>query len=173
MGYHVKALVLSSAVKAILEKLSQSRKVEKRISTRSEILLLRHQGMGSRRTSQKLSLARDTVILWDGKWRLQREALQILESKVNSGEEKHSSLVRAVVAALSDERRPGTPRKFDDSVRANIIALACEKPEDLGLPITHWTNGELAREAIKRGFVDSISPHCVGVFLKSGRFASS
>jgi len=51
---------------------------------------------------------------------------------------------------------------------AQIISLACEKPEDSGLPVSHWTPPELAREAAKRGIVESISPRQVDRFLKGG-----
>jgi putative transposase len=53
-----------------------------------------------------------------------------------------------------------------------IMALACQKPEDLDLPFTTWTPSELARTAVKQGIVASISPASVGRFLKSGGLAA-
>jgi hypothetical protein len=49
------------------------------------------------------------------------------------------------------------------------MAIACEPPESSGRPISHWTPGEIAAEAIKRGIVETISERHVGRFLKSGR----
>jgi hypothetical protein len=49
-----------------------------------------------------------------------------------------------------------------------IIAIACEKPEDAGRPISHWTARELADEALKRRIVGRISRRSGGRFLKSG-----
>jgi hypothetical protein len=49
------------------------------------------------------------------------------------------------------------------------MALACEDPKASSLPISHWTPTELAKEAIRRGIVESISPRSVGRFLKGGR----
>ena len=49
------------------------------------------------------------------------------------------------------------------------MALACEKPEDSDLPLSHWSQSELAREAVRRGIVDSISHGSVGRFLKRSR----
>lgn len=43
-----------------------------------------------------------------------------------------------------------------------LFAIACEKPETYGRPISHWTARELADEAIKQGVVESISPRHVG-----------
>jgi hypothetical protein len=50
--------------------------------------------------------------------------------------------------------------------RRRIMALACEVPEDSDLPLSHWSQSELAREAVRRGIVDSISHGLVGRFLK-------
>jgi hypothetical protein len=47
-----------------------------------------------------------------------------------------------------------------------IVALACERPEESGVPISQWSASDLAREAVRRGIVTSISPRSVGRFLK-------
>jgi putative transposase len=73
-----------------------------------------------------------------------------------------------VIGVLSDRPRPGAPVTFAPEQVTDIIALACEKPSDSGLPVSHWTPAEVAREAIKRGIVESISPRQVDRFLKRG-----
>jgi hypothetical protein len=75
-----------------------------------------------------------------------------------------------IVDVLADEKRCGGPTKFTPEQVAAIIALACEPPADSGLPISHWTPPELAREAIKRGIVESISPRQVDRFLAKRAF---
>ena len=70
-----------------------------------------------------------------------------------------------LLALLADDARSGAPPKFSAEQMAAIIALACERPGDCGLPVSHWTPAELAREAIKRGIVESISPRQVDRFL--------
>jgi putative transposase len=70
---------------------------------------------------------------------------------------------------LHDAPRPGTPATFTVEQWCQIMALACEPPEDSARPISHWTPRELAAEAIKRGIVETISERHVGRFLKSGR----
>ena len=74
-----------------------------------------------------------------------------------------------VIGTLSDKYRSGAPPKFTAEQVALIIALACEDPLESGLPISHWTPDELAKEAIQRRIVDSISPRHVDRFLKGGR----
>ena len=73
---------------------------------------------------------------------------------------------RPVAERLQDLPRSGAPDTFTPEQLCQIVALACEKPEHYGRPITHWTNGELADEAIKQGIVESISASYVGQLLK-------
>jgi putative transposase len=46
-----------------------------------------------------------------------------------------------------------------------IIALACERPNESDRPVSSWTPTELADEAVKRGIVEHISARTVGRFL--------
>ena len=73
---------------------------------------------------------------------------------------------------LADLPRPGAPPIFTAEQVCQLMALACRKPEELGLPFTTWTPSELARSAVQEGIVTSISSASVGRFLKSGRFAA-
>jgi putative transposase len=73
---------------------------------------------------------------------------------------------RPVGERLQDLPRCGAPGRFTPEQLCQIVALACEKPEQYGRPITHWTNRELADEAIKQGIVESISVGYVGQLLK-------
>ena len=58
------------------------------------------------------------------------------------------------------------PATFTPEQICAIMALACEMPEQSELPLSHWSQSELAREAVRRGIVDSISHGSVGRFLK-------
>ena len=74
-------------------------------------------------------------------------------------------LEKLIISVLTDVTRSGAPARFSAEQVAGIIALACELPADSGLPVSHWTPPELAREAAKRGIVESISPRQVDRFL--------
>jgi len=69
---------------------------------------------------------------------------------------------------LEDLPRPGAPARITADQRCQIEALACEKPEKSGRPISHWTNREVADELLKRGIVDQISPRHAGRLLRRG-----
>jgi transposase len=70
-------------------------------------------------------------------------------------------------------RPPLKPAKFSPKQIAQIISLACERPEESGLPVTHWTPNELAKEARKRGVVESISPRHLDRLIKSVRASTA
>lgn len=74
-----------------------------------------------------------------------------------------------VAERLADEPRSGAPATVTAEQGCAIIALACERPEACGVPITHWSTTELARAAVERGIVPSLSPRSVGRLLKRGR----
>jgi putative transposase len=76
-------------------------------------------------------------------------------------------LSQRIQGMLLDEERTGSPPKFSPEQVAQIISLACERPEESGLPVTHWTPKELAKEARKRGVVESISPRHLDRLMKS------
>jgi len=50
-----------------------------------------------------------------------------------------------------------------------IMALACEDPERLDVPISQWSQRELARQAVKRGIVKRISHGSIGRIVKISR----
>jgi transposase len=62
-----------------------------------------------------------------------------------------------VIQRLSDLPRSGAPDTFSPEQICQLVALACEKPEAYGYPISHWTQKELANEMMKQGIVASIS----------------
>jgi hypothetical protein len=46
---------------------------------------------------------------------------------------------------------------------------ACEKLSESARPISHWSQREIADEAMRRGLIPNISQRSVGRFLKRGR----
>ena len=102
-----------------------------------------------------------------GRWRRRwADAVQSLAAAET--EETAKAFVALIEQLLNDAPRPGAPVKFTAEEVTQIIAVACEDPEDSARPVTHWTPKELADEVIQRGIVPSISPRQVGRFLKSG-----
>ena len=65
--------------------------------------------------------------------------------------------LETVMQRKSDLPRSGAPDTFTAEQICQIVALACEEPESHGLPISHWTQKELVKEAVKQGIVESMS----------------
>src|SRR5204863_3759089 len=98
---------------------------------------------------------------WRHRWAKTREVLAAAEKEGATDKD----LEKLILAVLADDPRSGAPTTFTPEQVAGIIALACEPPADSGLPVSHWSPPELAREAIKRGIVENISPRHLDRFL--------
>lgn len=108
-----------------------------------------------------LGVDRQRVRRWRRRWADHQQRLALAETTGANDKDLRDLLVDV----LADEYRAGGPSKFTPEQVAEIIALACEPPGDSDLPVSHWTPPELAREATRRGIVDSISPRQVDRFL--------
>ncbi|MCP3876658.1 MAG: IS630 family transposase [Desulfobacteraceae bacterium] len=136
---------LSNTERQELRKMATKRNNSHAQVVRSRIILLSDEGIGTRQVSKRLGISRDTVQRWQKRW---------VDSKFKDVRER-----------LKDVPRPGAPVTYTPEQICAIVALACERPLDCDCPITHWTQEELANEAIKRGIVKFISPRSVGRFL--------
>ena len=58
---------------------------------------------------------------------------------------------------LQDRARPGRPSVFPPDIVVRIKALACASPRESGLPLSRFSNSEIAAEATRRGIVAEIS----------------
>lgn|GEM_PF-837579 len=69
--------------------------------------------------------------------------------------------------ACSPRRRGWADRRrFPPLQRAQIVELACLEPIARELHVTHWTSGDLARQAVADGVVSAISPATVRRILQ-------
>jgi putative transposase len=130
-----------------LLRLSRAHKTPRKLAERASMILLASAGTGVRETAGQLGVWPKTVRLWRARW---------LSAAAGT----------AVAVRLADAPRPGAPASFTPEQICTIMALACEPPEHSDLPLSHWSQSELAREAVRRGIVDSISHGSVGRFLK-------
>jgi transposase len=144
----------------ILNQLKAGTHSELHLKQRSEIILLSSENKSNSEISKKVGLNRESVIKWRKRYCESRAELEKTES------ETPKKLRGMIESILSDAPRAGAPSSFTDEQIASIIALACELPESLGLPFSHWSPSLLQKEAITRGIVESISAVHVGRFLK-------
>ena len=161
MKYSKKAeLNLRERERSLLEKISNSHVYSQRLVTRSKIILGVSSGEKKQNISDSVGVSRKIVYKWYDRWLASSAAL---ESSVEANQRDFKKLIFDI---LSDQPRPGAPGTFTAEQVCKIVALSCETPESLGLPISQWTPTDLARLVVERGIVDSISPASVGRFLK-------
>ena len=122
-------------------------------ANRARILLAASEGKSNSQIMREQKLSRDMVRQWRQRWiDLQPIALSDL----------------SIEERLEELPRPGKPARITADQVCHIQQLACEKPEESGRPISHWTNREVADEVMKRGIVAQISPRHAARLLKKG-----
>ena len=155
---------LSKTQREILEKFANAKVKSRDLVERAQIILWCDEGLTNVDQAERLGVHEQRVRRWRGRW--VAEAARLAEAEAAGASLKE---VRVhVEQVLSDAPRTGAPAKFAPEQVAQLIALACEVPEDSGLPVTHWTPKELAKEARKRGIVESISARHLDRLLKRG-----
>lgn len=134
-----------------LEKLVNKHQTGQQMALRARIILTASSGQSNTAIAEKYEVTSDTVKLWRNRWvKLQDISLDDL----------------SVEQRLSDAPRPGAPSRITADQRCQIEALACEKPEKSGRPISHWTAREIADELIERKIVEKISGRHAARLLK-------
>ena len=147
------AIVLSDGERQALGKLVQAHSTEQVVAQRARIILAASTGLNNAQIAREVHLSIDMVRQWRGRWLL-LQPIPLTELSVDD--------------RLQDLPRSGAPARISADQVCQITALACEKPELSGRPITHWTAREVADEIIKRGIVDDISPRHAARLLKGG-----
>ena len=149
---------VSEAAEKALKKIANKHKAGQQIVKRARIVLAANEGKNNRQIMREVGVSLNTVRLWRSRWQM-FAAIPLTEL---------SALER-----LEDDARPGAPARITADQRCQIEKLACDKPEETGRPITHWTNREIADEIIKQGIVETISPRHAGRLLKRSRYQAA
>jgi len=121
----------------------------------------------------KYGVGRDTVRRWCQRWQNLQAELDQLETENQAGTLSDPMYRRELETILADAERPGAPATFTEEQKQQIIAVATRKPEDEGVPVTHWSHELLAQTAVDKGIVKTISPAQIGRFLKEGRITTA
>jgi hypothetical protein len=153
-------VVITERQQAILRELSKSRTESQLVAQRATIILRAFERRLNEEIAEEVGLGRPQVGVWRRRWQAAWEELTALECR------EPRRLREAIHEVLRDAPRCGSPGTFTAEQVTQIIALACEPPEQSQRPITHWTRRELHQEVLKRGIVPQISESQVGRYLK-------
>ena len=139
MATLVKLRELTTEERKGLERLARSRTAEARLVVRAKIVLGLAAGERPYQVADRVGVGRMAAYEW--LHRFNAEGLQ----------------------GLTDHPRPGRPPTYTADQRAEVIAAALTRPEDLGLPFASWTLdrlqaylGEHKGIGIKRTRIDEI-----------------
>ena len=148
----------------LLRKLVRGTKTPQRLAQRAQIVLLAAEGRPNEHIVEQLAVTRPMVRKWRRRWSQAEDQLRAVEE-----EEPDSAVQNRICEILADAPRSGRPADILPEQILEIVAIACEDPDSAQRPISHWTPGEVAREAVRRGIIKNISTRSVDRFLKGGR----
>ena len=142
----------------VLEHLVRTHSTPQQLAVRARIIVQAADGKHVRASARELGVWPKTVRYWRKRWRAAADSQSVPER-------------------LSDAQRSGAPATFTPEQICALVAMTCEKPSQSGRPISHWSQREIADEAMRRGLIANISQRSVGRFLKkrptSSRIASA
>ena len=128
---------------AELQQLLRKHSTAQNLVRRARIILLANGNkLSNKEIADQVNMHKCDVTRWTKRW---------VEKAIESVEQR-----------LCDAPRSGAPDRITAEQWCQIIAIACESPEEHGVPITHWSHRELAREVVKQGIVESISSSHLG-----------
>ncbi len=144
-------LTLSAEERSELERLIRSHSTPQQLALRARMIVLGDDGVGE--TARQLGVWRKGVSFWRARWAGGSSGKSAAERLADA---PHSGAPATITAEQTCAIPGSSPR----------TALACERPDAIGAPLSHWSTSDLAREAVRRGIVSTISPRQVGRFLK-------
>jgi putative transposase len=124
---------------------------------RIKILVHATEGLGNVEIAIKLNKDVNTVRRWRKRWLLLAENLDKFERGIEGGGVNDTELLKEMLIGLKDSSRPGKPVVITNSQKDQIVALACQKPSDHGIPQTNWSFELLAEQAVRKNIVTAIS----------------
>jgi len=122
---------LSCEERSALEGLIRSHSTPQQLARRARMIVLAADGVGVGETAQRLGVWRKGVSFWRARWLAPGAGASAAQR-------------------LGDAPRSGAPATITAEQTCAIVALACERPDDGGVPLSHWSLSDLAREAARR-----------------------
>jgi putative transposase len=158
-------LSLTVQEQSTLSLLQNKHSCPQQLVRRIEIIQLAANGATNTAIAEELCITRNTVRLWRDRW--------IAGAAARAAVTDPRDISRLIAGQLTDVTRPGAPPTFTPQQQVHIVAIACEDPKKSDRTISHWSEREIADEAIKRNIVPSISQRQVGRFLKRGQLKTA
>lgn len=130
-----------------LERLVRTHSTPQQLALRAHIIVRAADGMGVRASARELGVWPKTVRYWRKRWREAADRQSVPEQ-------------------LADVQRSGAPATFTPEQICALVAMTCEKPSESERPISHWSQREIADEAMRRGAHSEHLAALGGAFFK-------
>jgi transposase len=134
-------VVLSDADRAVLEERARAYTAPFADVVRAKIVLLAAAGMPNASIAERLDVDVDVVSRWRKRFCIEG------------------------IGGLADRKRSGRPRSFAAQVVAEVKAMACQPPDERGVPLSRWSSAELAGQAVAEGLAVAVSASTVRRWL--------
>lgn len=158
-------LQVSDRQKQIIHKIVKKGRVGKDMCKRLQVVLLASEGMSNYCINRVIGMQKNWIGIWRSRWEKHGDKLRKLERDEHL-DMSEKDMEEHILEIMAGEKRGGNSSKITLSQMNQIVALACEKPEDYGIPFSKWTLKSLAQVIMKEQIVESISPSYVCRILK-------
>jgi transposase len=115
---------------------------QQRLVTRARIVLLAADDAANVEIAQELGICEDTARKWRARY------------------------CKSGLKGLKDLPRSGRPKVFDEHVRAEVKAVACQLPSQQNRPLSTWSGPELVRAVLEENIVKAISASTILRWLR-------
>jgi len=154
---------LEAHIEELLNKLLSKRQVSKQLQERAAIVVLSSQGLTNKEIAAELGFEPRKAALWRNRW-LERTAGFDLTQDGLGKKPSDRQLMSVLEQIFADSPRSGRPDRLSAAEKLRLQALACQSPEEFGLPFSVWTHEELSAQAKRIGI--EVSPSHYGKLLK-------
>lgn len=177
-GHAAPAIPMNEREFEVVKRYNQKRSIAHHYKLRTSIILRASEGESNLQISQELALSYNTVKAWRRRWQQHYQELCVYQTGVCGQGISDHELMEKVLEILTDIPRSGAPKRITLTQENQIVALACKRPEDFGIPMTQWNREMLAKVAVAADIVDTIarrpgSPRYVSELLKKKRIKAT
>ena len=165
-GIPAKPIQISPKQYSILEKTVNKNTISHQLKIRIKIILAASKERNNSEIKRGLGISLNKVKRWRKRWESEWESLCAYESGLAENLIKPHDLLIRMQEILSDQPRSGTPKRITLSQQEEIVAVACRKPEEYGIPVSNWTGELLSEVLIREGIVQTITSRYVNIILK-------
>ena len=160
------AIPMSTHQREMLLSLVGKHSLGQQLAKRIRILLLAAEGYSNSEVKRSVGVALNTVKSRRKRWLSHYDDLIESERLLQQGLISASDYQSTLMLVIEDNARSGAPKIITFTEEQQIVALSSDHPCNHGVEMGRWTHQMLAKVAVAKGIVNSVSPAQVGRILK-------